>query len=115
MIDWKLGDATTENGDHVRILMLDGGGDWPIIGAVQNGDSESWHTARWRADGMSVTLDRRLHLVPPKRGGTMWVNFYDDGRTTHHSRERADEFASINGHRLACIEVNWTEGDGLDH
>lgn len=54
--------------------------------------------------------------VEPKTG-TIWVNIYDNDTTTDHSnREYADLRASqiTSKKRLACVEVKWTEGEGLD-
>lgn len=52
--------------------------------------------------------------VEPKKG-TVWLNVYENpsyGITqAHMTRELADRGASKN--RLACVEVQWTEGDGL--
>src|SRR5690606_27804684 len=57
-------------------------------------------------------------VPPPKKSGTFWLNIFDDGTVGagHKTREKAD---SVNQHtafgsiRIACVEVNWTEGDGL--
>lgn len=49
-----------------------------------------------------------------KKKGTFWLNIYPDHCSKsdfHSSRERADQFAGSS--RLACIEVNWEEGQGL--
>lgn len=61
------------------------------------------------------TLQNYREYVEPKRG-TVWVNIYVDNaqHTTpqaHSSREVADKCAV--GHRIACVEVPWTEGQGL--
>jgi hypothetical protein len=83
----------------------------------------------WHSDGRLV--DRMAHEVAlsgdlialwtePKKGA-VWVNIFDHmGVSTHiwSSREAADraaaEIAADIGHRpLACIQVNWTEGEGL--
>lgn len=56
--------------------------------------------------------------VEPKKG-TVWVNIYKTGSTTDSRnfscRQDADEQSNYLGvgNRLACVEVPWTEGQGL--
>lgn len=52
--------------------------------------------------------------APKPESGSFWVNVYKEGfiqNRTHKTRESADKNSDIG--RLACIEVKWTEGDGL--
>ena len=57
-----------------------------------------------------------LFMAPEKR--TVWVNFYPDechgqaGVSLFSSKEEADKRAS-NQTRIACVEVTFTEGQGL--
>ena len=49
----------------------------------------------------------------PKRTGTVWVNVYEEyASVAHLNRESADIVAGVRA-RLACVEVHWTEGEGL--
>lgn len=49
-----------------------------------------------------------------KKKGTFWVNIYNDGwgGVPQSSRRAADEHN--NGHRIACVEIPWEEGQGLN-
>lgn len=49
-----------------------------------------------------------LFLAPVKRKA--WVNIYEDGNR-HETKELADQRAI--SHRIACVEVEYTEGQGL--
>ena len=45
---------TTRHGLPVKILMTDGGGIYPVMGATLMGDTGVWEPDRWRADGSYV-------------------------------------------------------------
>jgi hypothetical protein len=50
-----------------------------------------------------------------KRSGKVWVNFYAiNSCQFFYSRADADEQADTLPGRIACVPVEWTEGDGLD-
>lgn len=64
-------------------------------------------------------------LVPPQnfknyveykepRKGTVWVNIYDGMSGLHSTRDSADRCAAVATGRLACVEVPWVEGQGLE-
>ena len=53
---------TTEGGLRARIYATDGGGKYPIHGAIQDGGE--WLLARWAADGVH-TGHLRWSLTPP--------------------------------------------------
>ena len=60
-------------------------------------------------------LEDLLEPWVEKRSGTVWVNVNEDGNFwIRSSREQADIAAAAHGvKRLACVEVKWTEGEGL--
>lgn len=47
----------------------------------------------------------------PKRG-TVWINIYKNMAMPYNSKEHANRFSDPS--RLACIEVPWVEGQGLE-
>lgn len=72
--------------------------------------------------GRASYSDQQYDLLTPwtePRKGTFWVNVYDGNklqlRTIHDCRETADNEAAqrVKNDRLACIEINWTEGQGI--
>jgi hypothetical protein len=68
----------------------------------------------WSRSGVSAErmVSLTLRNAPaPKRSGTVWVNIYSHDGWSYPSRAEAD--ASRQTGCIACIEVPWTEGDGL--
>ena len=53
-----------------------------------------------------------LKEYTPKKSGKVWVNIYDKYMGVHSTRERADKLAVPS--RIACVEVSWVEGQGLE-
>lgn len=47
----------------------------------------------------------------PKRG-TVWVNIYENASFAFRTKDGADRHSS--SERLACVEVPWVEGQGLE-
>ncbi len=92
-----------------RYTLVDGV-EHPWVGSVDGSLGVTWtDSGFWDVDGES----RRDLIAPwtePKKG-TVWVNMYDDHFMTYTTRDYADRHA-MSG-RLACVSVNWTEGDGL--
>lgn len=57
-----------------------------------------------------------INRPAPKRHGEVWANIYssrttDEAVNVHTTRDEADRAAGRN--RLACVRVEWTEGEGL--
>jgi hypothetical protein len=59
----------------------------------------------------AMVAQEMIEYHEPKKG-TVWVNIYSAWGYTHESRALADQLAST--HRLACVEVPWVEGQGLE-
>lgn len=97
------------NGRDAKVFMTDGGGTYPVIGAILDCDGD-WVPACWSTDGfykMGEVLNRDLIEVKPER--TVWLNIY--GRE-HPTKESADKVAN-GGRRIACVPVTFREGEGL--
>lgn len=109
----------TRAGREVRIYATDGGGCYPIHGAVKN--SEGWEGACWRANGdyrMQYRGDYPgpydLINVPEKRRLRGWVNVYCGNDTFGYAtREEAERRRSAGC--TACVEIDleYEEGQGL--
>jgi len=104
----------TRDGREVRIYATDGGGYWPIHGAIQLSCS-GWMPASWDNDGNAFNLGARDGLIEvrPRHKRTVWVNVYGDSKPALHlSRELADQYRCD---RIACIkvELDFEEGEGL--
>jgi hypothetical protein len=73
----------TRDGRKVRIYCTDGGGEYPVHGAVFNESSKVWVTQTWTLDGRlnlnHCNLPGDLVTKPPRVTG--WVNVYEnDGK-----------------------------------
>ena len=114
MID-KNKQYKTRNGLPVRIYATDGGGEYPVHGAVlMHG---VWSLEGWTISGSVVIGNESpcdLIEVKPRIQRTAWVNVYRNGVSgAHKTRESADQYASPN--RIACIkiQIDCEEGEGL--
>lgn len=106
----------TRDGRDVRILCTDAQlYDGRTIVAVINGS-----IAMLFPDGQGyprsmvprIELPYDLVNVPEKR--KVWLNLYELGSAfCYPSKDIADEQAGKD--RIACVEVEYTEGEGLDH
>ena len=106
----------TRDGREVRIYATDGGGYWPIHGAIQLSCS-GWAQASWDNDGNAFGSFHRDNLIEvrPRHKRTVWLNLYGSGVVPEacSSKERADLAAACG--RIACIkvELDFEEGQGL--
>ena len=99
----------TRDGREVRLLMTDGGGLTPIIGAIKLINGE-WSPCNWPAFGHCRKFTN-MDLIEVKPKHVRWVNLYSVGILT---REDADSHALGSPHkRIACIRVEFEEGEGL--
>jgi hypothetical protein len=97
----------TRDGREVRLLMTDAGGDCPVIGAYKRCDGV-WVGCDWPASGCCPALSN-LDLVEVKPKRVRWINV-----NPHYgfaSREDADMAAW--DRRIACIRIEFEEGEGL--
>lgn len=107
----------TRDGRDARVICVDR--DWdrfPIVALIVDENSRTEMAQYFNPEGRSSYSDEYGNdLIPPKRSGTFWVNVYQGSmRTTHSSTEDADRYVRTGSPpRFACIEVHWTEGDGL--
>lgn len=80
----------------------------PVVGMTNAGLILTYTTqGKVYSCGREHELD--LMNVPEKR--TFWFNIYEDRQTRHPNRDHADYYACYG--RLACVEVTYTEGEGL--
>ena len=115
----------TRDGCEVRIYAVDGACAFPVHGAVKR--SDEWRSATWTSDGRFSTWASGppqaddLVLVPVRR--SVWLNVYPypregiftflvAGCSICPTREQADSAARPD--RIACIHVEFTEGEGLE-
>jgi len=113
MIDPKK-QYRTSDGRDVRIYAVDGGGDYPVHGAIKNTDG--WFLRRWWKSGKWVNQETVEDLieVKPRIKRDIWVNVYADRSSiTYDSREEADRYGSNT--RIACVmlTIDCEEGEGL--
>lgn len=107
----------TRGGRKARIVCADVKGDKPII-AVLTKDDGAEYAERFRADGAMhnrpwpVEGPTDLVNVPEKH--VRWVNAYASGSASvgYRTREDADLYAGRQ--RIACIRIEFEEGEGLE-
>lgn len=86
--------------------------DYPILGIVTEHDgSETMMT--WTENGsfFSISGASEKDLMNVVEKVKVWANIYDDNAWFYKTREQADAGAGIN--RIACIELEYTKGDGI--
>ena len=109
---------TTRDGRAVRIYAVDGGGQFPVHGAVRDSNS-TWAAHSWSVAGSwsasHALTDSDLIEAPRKFRLEGWLNVYKDGEFSgvHQSKYSADRAALPS--RIACVRVviECAEGDGL--
>ena len=105
----------TRDGRDVRIYAVDGEPDWPIHGAIKEGDK--WFLNKWDVSGkwMETRTVSDLIEVRPRIKREMWVNVYPNGVDDElwFTKEVADQQALTS--RIACVrvEIDVEEGHGL--
>lgn len=111
---WEI---KTANGGEVRIYCTDGGGAFPIHGAVQAEESGPWSVREWTAEGQyekNGSSDLDLVIESRTIELDLWLNVYRCGVICEHkTKEQADKEASKT--RFACINLKRPvrEGEGL--
>ena len=117
-IDWDK-PIQTRSGCEVRIFTTSGGDpEKPVVGERLD-DMGDWVLFKRRESGQVWAGDSNdsydLVNVPQQHTATINVNRRNGQHQMylciHASREEADDQAP--GHRIACIEVTFTEGEGL--
>jgi hypothetical protein len=111
----------TRDGCEVRIYAVDGGGRFPVHGAVKLVDGtwrqEEWTlTGSWNGERNGHTIPHALDLieVKPRIQREVWVNVYPDNLASiWTSKEKATNRAGFD--RIACVKlvIDCEEGEGL--
>ncbi len=109
----------TRDGREVRIYAVDGGGQFPVHGAVKFSGT-AWTPNEWSETGSHLgdpefrISDLDLIEVTPRIQREVWLNVYN-GRlcTGYPSKEESDRASSYD--RIACVKVviDVEEGEGL--
>jgi hypothetical protein len=103
----------TRDGREVKLLMTDAGSNRPVIGAFQHEDG-TWVPCAWLSNGQYAPFDNycsNFDLVEVKTKHVRWLNCYEDAQAA--TREEADRLVSKFARRIACIRVEFEEGEGL--
>lgn len=115
----------TRDGRPVRVLCTDAAGDFPVVGLVKTYSGGRDVPMAWTDRGEHEATgfpERALDLIPVPVKRTGWVNLYPPDHqycdvSTHgvcRTKEDADYAASVRDiPRVACIQIEWTEGEGL--
>lgn len=111
------GPFTTRDGREVRIYARDGGGDWPIHGAIRRDDGV-WSSEVWRRNGrwLGHLTEGVSDLIPAPTKHKGWVNVYrgysrcDDRFAADVHLSEADARAAAAGpNYFTTIPIEWEE------
>lgn len=99
---------TTSDGKEVRIYAIDGGGRYPIHGAVC--DSCDWTAQEWTSEGKfhsgSTSQDDWDLVVPIKN---IWVNLFMDGSSSSYKTEALARQATVFPDTRVAVEFKEVE------
>jgi len=103
--------------EQVRIVATDLKADRPIVIAITGSSGQEGVAFRYADGRIYSCVNNPYDLVNVPKKHEVWINFYDDDGEgdydsySYSSRAIADENADSN--RIACIRVEFTEGEGL--
>jgi hypothetical protein len=101
-------------GQEVRIYATDGGGNWPIHGAMKNGRDNIWVVTSWDVNGKYHYPECDLVEAKPRIKQKLWFNVYRDHTSGgFFTKKEADAVAGFR--RIGCVqvEIDIEEGEGL--
>ena len=115
-IDWDK-PVQTEDECEARIFTTKGRcKGYPVVGE-RRGFFGYWYVDKWTIDGIAgensgYPLTANRSLVNVRQKHTVWVNLYRYACSpVKNSKAEADMYAGES--RIACVEVTYTEGEGL--
>ena len=100
----------TRGGRKARVYAVDGCKPLPVHGAILT--DIGWKTSDWRSDGtVTPAIEVSNDLLPEKK--TAYLNMYPPGSPParmHPRREDADIWQRAGGRRVACVKIEYYEG-----
>lgn len=114
LTDWQSKKFQTRGGNpDVRLLCVDGPGEYPIVGFVDK------DLIRWSIAGIYSIRGEETHydLINAKTKREGWVNIYKDRtcivvKTIYDTKQKAESVAAniaMKGDVVACIRIEWEE------
>jgi hypothetical protein len=105
----------TRDGREVRIYATDGGGEYPVHGAIRRGDG--WGCEMWGSNGRIVSSCRQkpedLIEVKPRMKFERWYLFTSQGDYSIW-QSKPDTSSAIDAFAIKHIVFEVEEGEGLD-
>ncbi len=105
----------TRDGREVRIYTTEGKTkNYPVIGELRS--DGCWHIRTWTSGGRAAVglKDEGGDLINVPEKHTVWINFYRGAASmSFHHADKASADEAVTEGRIACIEVTFTEGEGL--
>lgn len=102
----------TRDGRKARLIAVDRKSEFSIIALFENGECEGFGV--FLSNGRAFkNVESRIDLINVPVTHKRWINIYPYLSAAFKSRKEADE-AAINLDRIACIFVEFKEGEGLD-
>lgn len=99
------------DGRPVKILCTDLKADQPIAGRVMDEDGDRESVETWYENGHYLYNDRvsEMDLVNMPKRHVMYINFYGNDMFVSHST-KADAESNASDHRIACVRIEFEEG-----
>jgi len=116
----------TSDGSPVRILCIDGpDSNYPVLGIVEGVSGvKSWSSTGLTPNFFDVELSSVWDLIEVKEKQVRYVNIYinrgvtskyrDPGEDLYTYKNRHDADINAQPTRLACIRIEYEEGEGLE-
>jgi hypothetical protein len=104
----------TRDGREVRIYATDGGGIYPVHGAIKN--ESGWYLAQWYSDGRHIRSNESpsdLIEVKTRMKFERWALVERDGSYSLWL-DKPSNASSVNAFAITRIVFEVEEGEGLD-
>jgi len=100
-------------GQEVRIYAVDGGGYWPVHGAMKNGRDNIWVVTSWDVNGKYHYPECDLIETKPRIKETVWINIYDGYKSISSTEKIAEDRADCGIIARVKVDIDVEEGHGL--
>lgn len=96
---------TTKDGRPVRLLCVDGPGEFPVIGLLES------LVRVWKENGFYsyCNSESSFDLIEAKTKRTGWINIYKAMGVNGIWATKKEAEAFANASNIACIQIEWEE------
>lgn len=103
----------TRGNQKTRVYCTDGGGKYPVHGAVWDEEKQEWITRTWTLNGVyRINFESDIDLIEIKPKIKGWLNVYEINDAYFYTTRKEADKKAVPG-RIACIQIEFEEGEGL--